>query len=274
MTWPAPYDGSRVEPIGAGTSSGTTITAAGSTNTKGSYTQLIAATADPIDLLLITPGAPSAAADYLIDIAIGGAGSEQVIISNLLICSGKASGVSANMPLLLPLSIPAGTRIAARCQATTASATIALMLHGLARGLLDQSGLSRVTTYGANTADSGGTSVDPGASANTKGAWTQIVASTSAQHTALFVAFGNQVNTVRTSGSWLIDIGIGGAGSEQILIADLFVRGSSSNDTVTTMLTVLLPVAIPAGTRISVRAASDITDATDRLIDAAIYGVS
>ena len=273
-SWPAVYDSGRWETSGAATaaSDGATVTA-GALNTKGSWAELAAATALAGDLLIVQPGACSAAADYLVDIGIGAAGSEQTIVSNLLICAGKGPGAWFGCPIVLPISIPAGTRLAARAQATTASATLTLIAHALARGWLDGAPLSRVATYGAATADSGGTSIDPGGSANTKGAWTQLASATSADHRALLLALGNQANTVRTAGSWLVDIGIGAAGSEQTIVSNLFIRGDSSNDCVSTAMTLPLPIAIPAGTRLAVRAQSDITNATDRLFDAVLYGV-
>ncbi len=55
---------------------------------------------------------------YLIDVAVGGAGSENVIIPNLSLKSAGAAGLSPE-PNTGPfyIAVPAGTRIAARLQA-------------------------------------------------------------------------------------------------------------------------------------------------------------
>ena len=66
-------------------------------------------------------------------------------------------------------------------------------------------------------------------------------------------------------------IGIGAAGSEKIVAADLTARSSSITDEVRPSF-IALPVAIPAGSRIAVRAQCSITDATDHLFDIALYG--
>ena len=67
--------------------SGSTIDAGGTANTKGSYTQMVASTSRDycalawcMDSLNVTP---ANTANFLVDVAIGGAGSEQVIVSNL-----------------------------------------------------------------------------------------------------------------------------------------------------------------------------------------------
>ena len=269
----AMVEGGVVETAGAvaASSVGTTVTA-GALNTKGSWAELDAATARAAGAIVILCNRHgSGTTDYLIDIGIGAAGSEQVVISNLISCNSAGSNSPGGW-WLAPLSIPAGTRLAARCQASTASAQIrveALLLGESAQ----QPALSRVATYGAATADSGGTSIDPGGSANTKGAWTQLASATSADHQGLILGVGYQANGTRTTCSWLVDIGVGAAGSEQTIVSNLLLTCDASTDHIAPSATAFLPVAIPAGTRLAVRAQSDITNATDRLFDAVLYGV-
>ena len=77
------------------TSLGTAITASGSTNTKGSYTQLIASTTSDATSMIITlynQSVPNAT--MAIDIAVGAAASEQVIAANVLFYTpGGSQGV-------------------------------------------------------------------------------------------------------------------------------------------------------------------------------------
>lgn len=269
-------EGQRVENAGANTavSRGTTITS-GAAHTKGStYTTLIASTAFDASAIWIMLDDCPAGNDFLIDIAIGAASSEVIICSNLY--GGTSTGslvYGANY--FVPIKITAGTRVSARCQATGASQAIRVSALLFAQGFLPGQPLSLVTTYGDATADSGGTSIDPGGTANTKPAtFTEIVASTTYPIRALIVAFGNQANAVRTSASWLVDVAIGAASSEQIIFPNIVLNASSSPDTVLPQTTPPLPVNIPAGTRLSARAQCDIIDATDRLFDVIIYGVS
>ncbi len=272
-TWPL-VDTSRMVTVGtsAGSSTGTTITA-GSANAKGSWTQLVASSAFQADELIVQIGNNSGAnADYLVDIGVGAGGSEQVILSNLTVSAGSASAIRTNYPAI-PIAIPAGSRIAARCQSSSNAATLAVQLTLIQYGLNRSTGLSRCTTYGADTSDSGGVSIDPGGSANTKGSWTEITSSTSVLHQGLMIGIGNQANNARTVASLLLDIGIGAGGSEQVVVADYILKADANGDFVAPCLGPVLPLTIPAGTRLAARAATHITDATDRLFDVILYGI-
>lgn len=261
----------RIETAGAnGTSSGATVvTAAGSANTKGSYAQLIAATASTASALIVSVRTVATTDSGLLDIAVGGAGSEQIIIPNILL----ASELHMMSAVTWPISIPAGSRIAARLQNTTASATYRVAVYLLSGAFGMSAPGHTVSTYGAATADSGGTQVDPGISAHTKGAWAQITASTDRDHRGLILGVGNQENTAATAGTWLVDVGVGGSGSEQVIIPNWRIH-ASVDENLAPPQSPCLPVSIPAGSRLAVRAQSSITNATDRLFDAVLYGVS
>lgn len=274
-TFPLVEAAQRVENAGANTaaSRGTTVTANGSNNVKGNYAELIAATAFEASFILIMLDDQVAAVDYLIDIAVGAGGSEVIIASNLLATGGTGS-IVYGAHYMIPIKIPAGSRLAARCQCSTGSSAIRVSALLFGGGFLAPETLSLVTTYGDNTADSGGVSVDPGGTINTKGAYSQITASTTYQIRWLIIAIGNQLNNVRTSQSWLIDIAVGAAASEVVLLPNITLNCSTSPDIITPQTICMIPIKIPAGTRLSVRAQSDGNDATDRLFDVILYGVS
>lgn len=272
--WPL-LDGQGTETAGvtSGSSTGIAITAAGSANTKGSWVELTPATTRPATGLLVTiRRGHTATADFLLDIGIGGSGSEIAIVPNLKGDNGS-NLLTRSAPLLIPVSIPAGTRIAARCQSTSASAISRVQVTLLYGSWLGQPTLGRVTDYGTATADSGGVSVDPGGSANTKGSWAQIVASTTNPIRALIIGIGNQANSSRTNADFLLDVAFGGSGSETVLVADQHLEASASDDIMSPTFIGPIPVNIPAGTRLAARGACSITDATDRLFDVICYGV-
>jgi len=262
--------GQRFESSPTSSSAQTTVTADGSTNTKGAFAQLIAATAFKAEGILVTVKRLSGnTADHLIDIAIGAALSEVVIIPNILLSS--KGGVANDFCIgnfYVPFHIPAGTRIAARSQSTTGSATVTVGVT-----LVGGEGLlmcERCETWGANTADSGGTSVDAGASANTKGtSYAQLTASSGIDARYLVVCVGNALNGAAATANFLLDISIGAGGSEVVIVPDLHY--------LTTSLThfpapafIAFPCNIPAGTRVAVRSQSSTNDATDRLTDVVI----
>lgn len=265
------FDGQKLAQAGAveASTAATVVTAHASANTKGIYSQLIAATAHDSDWLLVQVGLGTSEtnqADVHIDIAIGADGSEVVIISNLLISQVNGQVVQ----FLFPRHIPQGTRIAAAIAATTGGSTVRCQVVVIANGSAPNS-LQRVTTYGAVTADSGGTSLDPGAVGSTKGAYVELTAACN-EIKWLVVALGCQANTARADARFYLDIAIGAGGSEQVKVPNLLFYSDLTSDLLSPA-TYAFPCSIPAGSRIAARTQCTITDATDRLIDVVLYGV-
>lgn len=270
---PLSIDGVRYTHQGATASSlGTEITNSASANTKGSWIEIEASTDHEADAVLVH-FLCNTLNNFLFDFGIGGAGNEQVLLSNFLVVAAGLRTVA----ILLPIRIPEGTRLVGRCQASAGSGSSGngfisvQLIHG---GLLFQGPLTRVETCGANTADSGGTSVDSGAGAgDTKGAYSQLIASTSFDYKMLFIVPGNANDYVRPSSNrWLLDIAVGAAASEQVIIPNLQLGGSDVDDVISPLLIGPIPINIPAGSRIAARAQCVITTA-DRLIDVIVYGI-
>ena len=253
----------------AGTSSrATTLTAAGSINTKGSVVELVASTEFDANWLLVqTNEASGNPASYLLDILIGSS-TEQVIIPDLYIAAGH--NPNGAPPYLFPIFIPKGSRLSARCQSSTASATLDVSLTLISGTMIGNSQPpSWVSAYGA-VASSIGTNVDPGAVADTDSAWTQIVAATDRAHNWLVIAgrFGDIALGAATR--WRLSIGIGAA-TEQALIPDLHFSADTIADSPFGGV-VCLPVFIPAGSRLTARVRSSVTTDGDRDIWLKLYG--
>lgn len=251
---------------------GVVLTAGGSAHTKAaSYTTIIASSSFDARLMVVQLGWwGGGAVDFLVDIAVGAASSEVIIANNLHFSSGTGDYCTQ---FEFPIFVPAGTRISARCQATTASRTLRCAVTLGTHGFLPSSPLSVITTYGANTADSGGVQVDPGGTIETKGAYSEITSSLTFDISYFVLAVGIQNNTVRTSARFLMDIAVGAAGSEVILLPDQFYVCASTGDCLLPA-SICWPCSIPAGTRVAARAACSINDAADRLFDVVLYGVS
>ncbi len=250
-------------------SGGVTITSSASTHTKGAYGQLIASTGFNAYGIYVMHSRVDAG-EYLIDVAVGGAGSEQVKLPNLMSNGTKTFMGSA---FFFPVHIAAGSRVSARAQSNGSSKTVDVTVLLVGTPFPNPSALGRVTAYGINTADTGAVGVDPGGTANTKGSYAEIDASIANSIRLIYIAFGVQNNGVRTSAFQLLDIAVGAAASEQIIIPDLFVLQNAGDDRLVPSPIGPLPVNIPAGTRVAARAQSSIIDASDRLFDVAIYGV-
>lgn len=270
MQWPM-SDAGRVITGGSVSASSTpaVLTASGTTHTKGSWVELVTSTGYDTNLLWLgsreSTNSNGVDNSLLIDVGVGGSGSEVALISNLM--WGHHPGERS---LLIPIGIPSGTRISARFQSAVASKTMdfnCLLAGG--GGWAGPDCGRRATTYGANTATSSGiNSATPG-SANTKSAWTQITSSTTNPIKWLIpMAAGPNGVTAFSNLDALIDIGIGGAGSEQVIVADLPYRHTTAE--YSRFVQIAVPVNIAAGTRLAVRHAASITTQVPSL---AIIGV-
>jgi hypothetical protein len=254
------------------TSLGTQITAVVGTNTKGDYLEFEDSTTAACQGILLEVHCGGADADNLVDIATGAAASEVVLVGDIHCRSENA--VDQQRWFFFPVSIAAGTRVALRYQSTSASATVHAILY-----LLNNTenvalqGLTP-TTYGAATADSGGTGVDPGGTANTKGAYAEIEDSTADAIDWLLVMVGNRNNNAVTSATWLLDIATGAESSESDVISNISVHTRAEVDIHDAMALGPFPVAIAASTRLSARAQCTSNDATDRLLDVVLIGFS
>ena len=155
-------------------SAGITVTPSATANTKGSFVQLSAFTTADISAIHFTLY-NSNFGPYLLDIAIGAAGSEKVIVNNVALGSGDAV-MSPGVSIRLPLHIPKGSRISARCQSGNASdSPISLGFQAFDGATTMMEGCAGADGIGAITTTSRGTAVTAG-SANTKGSYAQLIA--------------------------------------------------------------------------------------------------
>ncbi len=97
----------------------------------------------------------------------------------------------------------------------------------------------------------GSITVTADASAHTKGAWSQLVASTSDDISLLRLLISG-VNASATNTATLLDIGTGESGSETVVVPDIAI-GTASN------VTIVIPLKIPSGTRVAARIQSVVT---------------
>lgn len=250
----------------------TYCTAIGTTtaNTKSAWVVLIASTTIPCSFLMLIATLGNTNQSFLIDIAIGATGSEKIIINNLLVSFGNAS---EPLPcyFAIPLSLPVGVQISARAQSSGTTNEVRLCAYIMSEQFTAPSAFNKVLTYGANIADSGGTSIDPGATANAKGSWVELVSSCDAL-SGIVMAVGGQANGSRSFTFWMIDIGIGGEGSEVIIVPDLFVMSVIYN-ALMPIYSPFIPLRIKSGTRIVARAQCYSNSSPNRLIDVALYGI-
>jgi hypothetical protein len=105
--------------------------------------------------------------------------------------------------------------------------------------------------------------------AHTKGAWTQIFASTTVD-SGWVVLMPDDVAVSATNTATLVDIGVGAAGSERVVVADINVGGWGHGPSFQA------PLFVPAGSRVAVRlqsaVVSKVMNGRLSLIPSAILG--
>lgn len=256
---------------------GTTLTAPVTPqHTKeATYTELIASTAFDTYFVVITFNNSAAGAsnsNNLVDLAIGAAGSEEIIIANLL--AGFTTNTvtpGGGRSYLFPLFIPSGSRLAATSQSALVSGTVVMQVELLGGPRMPVWAGSQVITYGITTASSRGVLRTPGSS-GAEGAWGEIAAATSQDHEALVLgAQGTNTDTNMTTNGILWDVGIGAAAAEEAIAENLPYMTHSSETTGQQRPWLPIYLPIPSGTRLSVRGSAS---GTAEAIDCALYGVS
>jgi hypothetical protein len=258
-------------PVGP-TAAALLLTSSASTNTKGTYGELVASTSFESNQIIINVQAVSTAnvRVYLLDIATGAAAAETDIIPNLHTAGPTASsGQKAAEGYVLPCVITSGTRISARTQCNVGSSNFRLAITLISAGGV--TGISSFLNYGSNTSDSGAVSVDSGGTANVKGSYSELTSSTSAVIQWLMLHHSHGGNNTPTTTNWAIDLATGAAASEVVLMSDFRV---SSDDHAPQPVHFSLMTYIAASTRIAIRTSCGINDANDRLLDFALLAAT
>lgn len=259
--------GGRNENAGSDTSntSGVSLTVA------STWTEVDASTELNANGMIVHVAAEAAAA-LIAEIGIGGGGSEVSFVGPFTVAARRSNFGAA---LYAPIHIAAGSRLSARGDIMTGGIEGEIAITLLGDSFLSGQVLSRCTSYG--TADASGTAalgtqVDPGGTAHTKGSYAQISASTDHLIRSIIINVDARDNTTPADSMFLVDIAVGSATSEQVIIGDLLVSQGNFQRQMLPNFIGPIPINIPAGTRLSARAQSEITDATDRLLGIQILG--
>ena len=249
------------------TSLPSSATTAQTANTKGAWVELIASTTGDTHKILTNFKADTY--QIIIDIGIGAASSEVIIVPDLL-TSGRESQEAGFYSL--PVFIPDGSRVAVRTQ-SGGSAGDGPVGSFVCIGGGFNSELTPILydNYGLNLGTTRGVDIDPGGVVHTKGAWFELSSSLTYNMSGGFLRLGNTRNSSRQTYNFLIDVGIGAAASEVVIISNTAMR-TTTGETLTPAW-VPIPVNIVAGTRVAIRAQCSGIDGSDRKFDAALYGI-
>lgn len=246
----------------------TTMVNGGVANTKGAYTQLIASTARHYEGVIVRLFASSTInTDYLVDVAVGAAASEIIRFPDLHL-STIADPMSESV-FFLPIPIPVSTRLSARMASNSTTGVVRVLVEPYT-GSLHGHRFGHLINMGADTATSSSTLIAQPASNNSKGAYTQLSASTPYRIRGLIVHFGRQ-QAVATQ-TRFADIAIGAASSEIVIIPNIGFSQNTTADHIQPWTYGPFFCDIPAGTRIAMRYQQDVTGA-GRDVYAQLYGL-
>lgn len=223
-------------------------------HTASGWSEVVAATTTAITALYVRVDSftQSASNDSsaLLDIGIGPAGSETVLVPYL------AAGYHYldDRVFVIPVSVPVGSRLSIRCQSALTSGAIAVTLRGV-----DQPGYRQPPTQyatslalGVNTAASQGTVLTAPASTGIKSAWTELSASCPQHLAGIIVNVQAGSDTSLHASGVMVDIGIGSAGSETVIVPNIAYYGNTQ-ESMDARMPVVWSANIPAGTRIAAR---------------------
>lgn len=236
---------------------GVSVTAHASANTKGAWSQLVAALGHDVEgfMLRIDNGNDALTTAFLLDLGVGAAGSEQVLVPDIMAYFTAPTGGSiffivGRTAAFFPVSIPKGTRVSMRCQASTGSRVLAVSVLWVTAGFRGGRGLGRATAYGVTTSTSKGTSMTIPASGT--GSWVQLVASTTYPSRALAI-FLCPSTAMAQHVAFTVEWALGGSGAEKSLgLAPLTWRPATVYCQSGHFIGAY-PCVIPAGTRLAAR---------------------
>jgi hypothetical protein len=239
-----------------------------STNTKGAWTQVIAASVtDAYGLIVFNSAATSIAAtdtSTVVDVGVGGSGSEVAIITDIAM-GWRPSGFFENR---IPVFVPAGSAISVRAAGVAGTGSIAVVVVPLGRTFTGRRPSTSALSLNASGAKGTNLSV-PGAS-NTKGSWTQLVASTSEPYAGLVIGVQGGADNVQPIANALIDIGVGASGSEVVVVSNVAAFSTTTSEQLVVVDNGPWYLDIPAGSRIAARFA---TSNTGMSLDVIVTGI-
>lgn len=253
-----------------GSSRGTLITSGGSANTKGSWTDIGVATTFDYQAIFVQMFS-TLTGDMVVDLGLSDGTNRWVLAADLRVPGGRGvrTGGSA---VMLPLYIPVGSQISARVAADQASKSCSVHVTGAAVGFGGVPGYSRLVSM-YTPASSRGTDVEP-TTANTKTSWVEITTGITQPVDGLLVGVGPGDQIARAAGqNYLLDIGIGAAASESVLLPNLSISLHEDIDVPMPCMLGPFPALVPASARLAARAQSNVVTAGERKIDVALWGL-
>lgn len=217
-----------------------------------SYLEMFAATPFACDgfELLVADDLYGSVQDNEWKVAIGAGGSEVVL----------AEGFSLlGMRTFFPLQLPKGVRVAISGRSTSASYRRIGMRLVAAQSMLAPRGYANMRAQAVTLAT--GVDIDPGATANTWSAWTDVIASTDTPTRCLQFLVRDNGTAIYASANGAIEVGIGSTPDKigEMIYGLRYTASCYPHDMG------LILANLPTGTQIVARTRSSSTDANRRV---------
>ena len=254
---------------------GVTVTAHATIHTKGSWVEIQPAVPFDVYFVSVLVGDTASAGNQtstLLDIGFDPAGGTAygVAIPNIL-AGAAPSAATSPRKFLCSVFIPAGSTIAARIQSliTVHTGKFGIALWGGTPSDDPFPVTGPVVAYGPDTSDSSAP-VCAAAAANTEPAWVELTSSTTHPHKGLAISAQGEVSA--SGGSRLnVDIAIGAASSEVILIEDVLYVQTGGEAVSDQYPEGPFEIQVPEGSRLSMRIQASSTNRNDEA-SVAVYG--
>jgi hypothetical protein len=252
---------------------GVTVTA-GATNVMGSWVTLLDPLPDAVFGLHVFITNPNTSRHVLFDIGIAPTGTTTYTVVANYIPADASPRAGDFSHVYLPVYLPKGVRAGIRNQSPTSGATMIASAQFQAGGGPMELAFQKMATMGATPATTRGTTLDAGATPNTKPAtWTTLSAATTVSIRALMLMPTWFITSTSTR-SFNVDIGVGAASSEVAVVNNLVFEFHASRDLPAPLFYGPIPAYIPEGARVSARTAASTATAADRVIDVIAYGLT
>lgn len=235
------------------TTPGVRLTASGTPHTKGSYVELTPSLDYNVEamVVLVSAATTSGATEVnLMDIAIGAAASETVVVADMLASHTSTFQNNYARQTYIPISIPKGTRVSARIQSDTASNILELVVWFLGGSSFGPIGVySGVQQFGGDTATSRGALLTAG-NTGAESAWVSVGSSTTRDLRALqLLVAGDGTVSAYTALAYHIEIGIGSTN-----YGEFYMVSSTAEAMIGPWPALPIPCWIPSGSQLQARA--------------------
>ncbi len=233
-----------------------TLTAGATPHTKGAWTELLASAGADIHGVVLQVGGTGVNAGTgrcLLDIGVGPAGSERVVVPDWMCGAGRGIGPNSwGHIMFVPIYIAGGSRVATRIQREAASGTCQFQAAFLEQPMWPGSTAHVVAGYGVDPATSTGVVVTGGSAPNF-GAWTQVVASTTEPGRWWWVSMDCGNDTSQNAATYRVQLGVGASGAE-VVVGEWRWRMTGAEDCTGPLPPLPVYNPLPAGVRLAVRA--------------------